>query len=453
MEDAQFPPVAGDATSAAARRSSLRLSDAEAVAATRLDMFGDNALKNALAAAPPNPAEAGASNGTAPEAPTDQPRHVADATVAGAAPATVEMAAIEGTPQPVEATPEPLPTDLTDPDAANDAADGATGNVTYAYSTDAANDAANAADVARDLQPVAAASRLQLGVPDPDRLSAAVFRAAAPTAHMEFSPVFSALDEAERHAGAQWNGEDRSAQPSHEAHGEHDAVAAESASIAAVPDDAETLAPAGAAVEAPAGPPVGEPEAAPPAQASQLHDFAPPFLDAPIGGEPFGSSSPPPFREDLAPPAPVFDAAAPAAPVLDAAAQIAAEANATAQALENLKLLLENNRPDLEPVLRPMVRPEPMVQRQPMVEPDEAFGVRAYSPPPRVEGLRIGPQTEAPSLAGTTAPLLPLAVPPPSERGSRKGLYLLGFLSGLGLSLMTGIVLYFVLYFVINTTG
>jgi hypothetical protein len=271
---------------------------------------------------------------------------------------------------------------------------------------------------------------------------------------MEFSPVFGAPDEAERRSQAQWNGEDTSTQPPHEAHGQDDAIA-DAAAGAAGPHDAEAPVAEVAAPEGSEGPAAGEPETAPPdsPEAPQLHDFSPPFWDGSIAGDPSGPSSPPPFREDLAPPVPVFDAAAPSAPVLDAAAKIAAEANATAQALENLKRLLEDTRPDLEPVLTPMVESEPMVRPRPALQPDEPFGARAFSPAPRVEGLHIGPQTEAPAIAGTTAPMLPLTVPPPPERSSRKSLYLLGFLSGLGLSLMTGIVLYFVLYFVINTTG
>ena len=50
MQDAQFPPDADDAKRDPARRSSLRLSDAEAVATIRRDMFGDGSLQQALAA-------------------------------------------------------------------------------------------------------------------------------------------------------------------------------------------------------------------------------------------------------------------------------------------------------------------------------------------------------------------------------------------------------------------
>jgi hypothetical protein len=106
--------------------------------------------------------------------------------------------------------------------------------------------------------------------------------------------------------------------------------------------------------------------------------------------------------------------------------------------------------------------PPPVPPERATLYPEQPFGPRGFEPPrvaegglrfgPQAEGgLRIGPQTEAPMLAGTMAPMLPLPVPP--ERANRRSIYFLGFLSGLGLSLMTGIVLYFVLYFVINTTG
>jgi hypothetical protein len=51
-------------------------------------------------------------------------------------------------------------------------------------------------------------------------------------------------------------------------------------------------------------------------------------------------------------------------------------------------------------------------------------------------------QQEPPFMGGhEPAPLLPLPVPP--QRASSRGVYLLGFLTGLALSLMAGVVLYF----------
>src|SRR5262245_17408879 len=72
MADAQVPPDAGDANSVPARRHALRLSDAEDVATTRLDMFGDPTLKEVLARPPPDPGDEalpqGAAEAEAPEA-------------------------------------------------------------------------------------------------------------------------------------------------------------------------------------------------------------------------------------------------------------------------------------------------------------------------------------------------------------------------------------------------
>jgi hypothetical protein len=114
--------------------------------------------------------------------------------------------------------------------------------------------------------------------------------------------------------------------------------------------------------------------------------------------------------------------------VPDAAAKIAAERDATAEALENLTRLLRQNPPDLPPAVSVYARPS------------------EHMPPrrPRIDSLRLGPQAEPPPLAtGASAPMLPLPVPP--ERRDGRGVYALGFLAGLGLSLMTGLVLYLVI--------
>src|SRR5262245_20912771 len=109
MENARFPSVAGDAQGTPQRRSGRRLSDAEAVATTRLDMFGDTTLKDALAGAPPN--EGGASNRAEPEAPGDQPPPFLEAAIVSAGPASPEPAAIEAVTQSVEAAAEPALSD------------------------------------------------------------------------------------------------------------------------------------------------------------------------------------------------------------------------------------------------------------------------------------------------------------------------------------------------------
>jgi hypothetical protein len=417
MEDVQFPPEAGEVKGASVRRSGgIRLRDAETVAATRLDMFGDDTLKEALAGGPPGPDAGEAAAEASPAVP------LIDAPVEGATLAMPTLPVIEVAPQSFPP---------------------------------------GSADVARDLEP-AEIEAPQIGLPEPHTSAPDV--SAATAFHAERSPGFSAFDAPERRAETERNGEAASATlygagpPMPPGSAEHDSI-----EDLLVPPQELRVRVSGDAVLNGAGPvdagappasgdlampPVHEPVDALPEHdpGPALHGFSPPFPDFSVGAGPLGSSGPPPFREELVPPTPVLDATAPSAPVLDVAAQIAAEADATQQALENLQRMLESNLPDLEPATVQPERPEPMVQ------PEWAFTPRGgFPPPPRVDGLRIGPHTEAPSLAGTMAPMLPLPVLP--EHSSRKSIYLLGFLSGLGLSLMTGIVLYFILYFVINTTS
>jgi hypothetical protein len=101
----------------------------------------------------------------------------------------------------------------------------------------------------------------------------------------------------------------------------------------------------------------------------------------------------------------------PSRPMFDATAKIAAEANATAEALDHLKRLLVENAPGSEPV-RSAADAGPM----------NLFG------DPAQFAIR------------ERVPLLPLPVPP--ERTRVKGIYLMGFLTGLALSLMAGLALY-----------
>jgi hypothetical protein len=411
MEDAQFPPEAGEVKGAPVRRSGMRLRDAETVAATRLDMFGDNSLRETLAGAP------GTNEG---EAAGDAAEPVVANTAVDVSPPDIPQLPV------VEAAPQPsLPVHL-----------------------ESAAFEPVAADVARDLHP-GDVGALQIGLPEPEAPVPALPAPSAP--HSEVFSIFNALDTAERRAETEWNGkaepgsiEDLLVPPQEL----RVRLGGDAVLNGAAPWDAE--ASPRTVIEALEMPPFREDSVA--LSEPALHNFSPPFPDSSVDAGPFRPSGPPPFREELAPPTPMLDAAAPSMPmlddaapsmpVLDAAAQIAAEADATAQALENLQRLLESKLPD-EPT-RPVAHSA--------AQPDRAFGAHAFSPPPMVEGMRIGPQTEAHSLAGTMAPMLPLRVP--SEfRSGRGGIYLLGFLSGLGLSLMTGIVLYFILYFVINTTG
>lgn len=106
-----------------------------------------------------------------------------------------------------------------------------------------------------------------------------------------------------------------------------------------------------------------------------------------------------------------------AQPRFDAAAKIAAEASATADALHNLNHLLGQSEP----------RGGEQARHRP------ATG----SPPPNLMG------DPAHFTLGQRVPLMPLPVPPQADQG--KGIYLLGFLTGLGLSLMAGVALYFLI--------
>ena len=128
---------------------------------------------------------------------------------------------------------------------------------------------------------------------------------------------------------------------------------------------------------------------------------------------------------ELAPP--------PSSPLFDAAAKIAAEANATAEALENLKRMLGHTMPRLEPVetaYRPDRTSERIVPADPLAD-----GLRL-----RMQGMQPEPLPRFRPLH-EPAPLLPLPVRP--RRASGRNVYLLGFLTGLALSLMAGGVLYF----------
>jgi hypothetical protein len=100
-------------------------------------------------------------------------------------------------------------------------------------------------------------------------------------------------------------------------------------------------------------------------------------------------------------------------PAFEAAAKIAAEANAAAEALDNLNHLLVHNGPGMDEPVRPP-------------------GLNA--PPVNVRG-------DAAAFARRQrSPLLPLPLPP--VRVAVKSVYLLGFLTGLGLAVVAGIALY-----------
>jgi hypothetical protein len=107
-----------------------------------------------------------------------------------------------------------------------------------------------------------------------------------------------------------------------------------------------------------------------------------------------------------------------ARPMFDAAAKIAAEAQATAEALGNLERLVAYSAPGVQEPVEPARSPAS----------------------PRVRLNLHGDPTPFPPSG--PAALMPLPLPVPPDRNRIKGIYVVGFLTGLGLSLMAGVVLY-----------
>jgi hypothetical protein len=131
------------------------------------------------------------------------------------------------------------------------------------------------------------------------------------------------------------------------------------------------------------------------------------------------AASPQPFIEPLVMPAYPEPAEPAAPPMFDAASKIEAEAQAAADALDNLKRLLASRTPGPE---------------QPIESPGD-------SPAAGYAGFNLqGDPSPFPS--GGPAALMPMPMPAPPERGRMRGIYALGFLTGLGLAVMAGVALY-----------
>jgi hypothetical protein len=195
-----------------------------------------------------------------------------------------------------------------------------------------------------------------------------------------------------------------------------DAIAADAAALPDAAPDAAALPPSS---DLPQEPPFAES----PAQLPEDPPGAPAFPE--FAGVPPYPEEGAAFR-DAAPLPPE-----PAPPFLDAASRITAEANATAEALANLKRLLGEQRHHLQPV-ETDYRFDPADER--MVPPSRSADALRL----RVRGIEAQPP---PFTIHEPAPLMPLPVP--SQPSGGKGAYLLGFLTGLALSLLAGGVLYF----------
>ena len=128
-----------------------------------------------------------------------------------------------------------------------------------------------------------------------------------------------------------------------------------------------------------------------------------------------------------------------AQPMFDAAAKIAAEAQATAEVLDNLRRFLAPSAPGLQgPIELPGDDSGHVVDNAarhfPTHSPAHAPG---HTP---VRRNLHGGQT--PFQSSGPAALMPMPLPEPPDRKGTKGIYVLGFLTGVGLSLMAGIALY-----------
>ena len=468
MEKPQFPQDAEDAKGTPAPRSSLRLSDAEAVATTRLDMFGDGSLRTALSGAEPRP----------------QGGHGARATATAANPPLAAGADPDRDQPALPAAPSteahlPLPTIRHRLGAVSDPPPGEHTPLESEWPEAPPApppDLPQALDHADPDAPPAPQPQSPSPEPTPDlHLPPA---AAAPP--MEASPILGALDAAEKRSEELAPRELAAPPPLFspvmlmppglpEQDGAADAiplserprfrealVRGPAGSGTASDAESQATAPAmlmppgspeqdGSAdavplseqpqfrdelIRAPAGSRVAidaEPQAAavdPEAASYPGYPEVPPYLrlaEAPTRPAP---PSYPPYRELPAAAEPVE----PQPPLFDASAKIAAEANATAEALENLRRLLGHKLPALDRE-EPAVRADHWAER--MVRPPPT-----HDPPPLQ--MRFDPAQFA---TYAPAPFLPLPVPP--ARSSSKSIYLLGFLTGLVLSLMAGAALYF----------
>ncbi len=170
-------------------------------------------------------------------------------------------------------------------------------------------------------------------------------------------------------------------------------------------------------------------------------DIAPLFSDAPTSpppahgpgetGEEAGIGPPDSRVAKTAAPPFAFDAAARASN--ETTAKIAAEANATARALNSLQHMLSQTLPPPEPS-------QPPAQLEVRPEPEAPFG----SPHQLYHGASLDLRgAHAPFPDGEPAPYLPR--PLSSDAGQGKHVYLLGFATGLVLSMVAGVALYVLL--------
>lgn len=386
MSDAQFPPDAGDENNGRQLRPGLRLSEAGMIAAARQDVLEAGSLKEALAITSSANGGDQRRQDTLPS--TGRLDAGGHSPLAGDAVYDNQQPMLDlGLPDLSPRTPPSLPTL---PEAHNTAFDRS-----LTEHPDRGLDRANFAPLPAP----------QFAPPNSGQAphAEASQTSVAADVQVEVSPIFSALDAAEKRA--------------------------EEADLRA---EAAGSGPFGSSLLTPSPLPTGDALAASSTDALPEQHSADDSMAAGPGQVPASGTGPLTAADAAAhgkaQQAFFGEEPGPAGPVLDAAAKIAAEASATAEALDNLKRLLVHKLPNLDFATVP---------RQ-----TESARERAAAPPPIPPvaslHLRADPPPVAPAAA--LAPLLPLPVPP--EHDDRTGIYVRGFLAGLGLSLVAGIVLY-----------
>jgi hypothetical protein len=175
-----------------------------------------------------------------------------------------------------------------------------------------------------------------------------------------------------------------------------------------------------------------------------MPDFAEPSEPGPRYSEPLAAPNALGSPEPQVLPAHNDPVESAAQPMFDAAAKIAAEAQATAEVLDNLRRFLAPGAPGLEgPIELPGEDSGHVVENAP-----PHFPTR--SPPHAHAHTPVRPNLHGgltPFQSSGPAALMPMPMPVPDRKGS-KSIYVLGFLTGVGLALMAGVALYLLINFV-----
>ncbi|HEY7548731.1 MAG TPA: hypothetical protein VH913_04340, partial [Hyphomicrobiaceae bacterium] len=483
MQDAQSPSDAGADSGEQPRRAALKLRDAETVAATRRDMFGDGSLIDSLGGSPKAADEAqGEPGADAAEAGPQEPG-LPESAAPEAGAGEPDLPVHQPLPDASADAPPPGPETPPERDAESRDADEKAGRGSGDRREEPrfANPAASPfAQIPQSLDSIIDSFAAEPSTPDPespapepggpgfvppprygslapraeaDGFQSGEAQAAAPApipSTMAVSSIFDGLGPAEPATeeddpagralpfgtgspdipmpapppevappSAGWPGDDLVPTSGERGLDVNDLVSFGLDGHARVGGDAAADSPEQLELPAvPAAPPDPEPAAPevalpryaePPAMRPFPDAIEPPDTPSPIGPIVTAAPGADPEPGERSRYAGASDD--PSRPMFEATAKIAAEANATAEALDHLKRLLVQNAPGGEPV-RSAADAGPLN----LLGDPAQFAIRER------------------------VPMLPLPVPP--ERSRVKGIYLMGFLTGLALSLMAGLALY-----------